>query len=90
MSGWVIDNGKDRAERRYRDLQQGMPAWTPDKEQALRFARRIDAEKYSEEDEDAWRITECSMSLREKMWWFAVVMIWAISSSVISLVLHAP
>lgn len=51
--GFVIGNGDGSA---YRTLEQGVPVWTPDREKALHFARRCDAELYCREDEDAWHI----------------------------------
>jgi len=56
--GWLIENGLGGDALRYRAMRQGMPVWTADHNEALRFARRIDAEKFAEEDEDAWRIAE--------------------------------
>jgi hypothetical protein len=55
-AGWRIENGKRGDELRYRNMERGWPTWTADKEQALRFARRTDAEKFAAEDEDAWLI----------------------------------
>lgn len=57
-SGWVVENGKAGDELRYRAIEQGCPVWTADVEKAIRFARRVDAEMFSAEDEDAWRVTE--------------------------------
>lgn len=51
--GFVIGNGDGSA---YRTLEQGVPVWTPDREKALHFARRRDAELFCAEDEDAWHI----------------------------------
>lgn len=56
--GWLIENGKKGDELRYRDIEHGIPIWTHDNNQALRFARRVDAEKFAAEDEDAWRIVQ--------------------------------
>jgi hypothetical protein len=56
--GWLIENGKQGDELRYRNMEQGIPTWTADPNEALRFARRIDAEKFAEEDEDAWMIVQ--------------------------------
>lgn len=36
----------------------GMFVWTNNKHKALHFCRRSDAERISQESEDAWRITE--------------------------------
>lgn len=56
--GWIIENGKDGDELRYRTILNGVPTWTAFSVVALRFARRVDAERFAEEDEDAWRIVE--------------------------------
>lgn len=51
--GFVIGNGDGSA---YRTMEQGVCVWTPDREKALHFARRCDAELFCEEDEDACHI----------------------------------
>lgn len=56
--GWLIENGKSGDELRYRNMEQGLPTWTADHNEALRFARRVDAEKFAAEDEAAWCIVE--------------------------------
>lgn len=56
--GWLIENGQQGDELRYRNMEQGVPTWTADDNEALRFARRVDAEKFAAEDEDAWSIVE--------------------------------
>lgn len=56
--GWVVENGEQGEKLRYRTMEQGMATWTADHLKALRFARRADAEMFSQEDEDAWRIAE--------------------------------
>jgi hypothetical protein len=56
--GWLIENGKQGEELRYRNMNQGAITWIADANEALRFARRIDAEKFAAEDEDAWFVTE--------------------------------
>lgn len=53
---WVVANAQEPT--RYRTVQQGMPAWTDNTDDALQFARRRDAELWAEEDEDAWRVLE--------------------------------
>ncbi|MCG7507105.1 hypothetical protein [Mesorhizobium retamae] len=50
---WIVGSG-DR--KRWRIWTDGMPAWTENREQATRFARREDAEAVHREDEDAWTI----------------------------------
>lgn len=56
--GWLVENGKEGQELRYRTWENGLPAWTSDNGKATRYARRIDAERAYQEDEDAWRIVE--------------------------------
>jgi len=56
--GWVVENGKQGEELRYRTMEQGMIIWTADHNEALRFCRREDAERFAAEDEEAWRIAE--------------------------------
>jgi hypothetical protein len=56
--GWLIENGKQGDELRYRTFRQGLPEWTADHHEATRFCRRIDAERFCEADEEAWRIVE--------------------------------
>lgn len=56
--GWLVENGKDGDALRYRTWEDGMPAWTADHDVATRYARRIDAERAHQEDEDAWRIVQ--------------------------------
>jgi hypothetical protein len=56
--GWLVENGKNGDELRYRTWEDGMPAWTTDNNVATRYARREDAERAHQEDEDAWRIVE--------------------------------
>lgn len=56
--GWLIENGLGGDALRYRTMRQGMSVWTADHNEALRFCRRADAERFAEEDEDAWRIAQ--------------------------------
>ena len=59
QTGWLVENGKEGNELRYRTIHDhGYPAWTEDANKAIRFTRREDAEMFSKEDEDAWRIEE--------------------------------
>lgn len=53
MSSWVVADGSGT---KYRSSEHGIPTWVDDIDKAMQFARRADAEKYAEEDEDAWRI----------------------------------
>jgi len=55
---WLIENGKDGEDIRYRGWAEGWPYWVKDPYKALWFVRREDAEAISAEDEDAWRIVE--------------------------------
>ncbi len=55
---WLVENGKVGSELRYRTMKQGSIVWTIDVNEALRFVSRVDAEKFSEEDEEAWKIEE--------------------------------
>lgn len=50
---WVIANGQGR---RWRCWGDSGPEWTADRDAALHFARRSDAEAVAREDEDAWLI----------------------------------
>jgi len=53
-AGWIISDGQDA---RWRTLgEYGEPIWTDNRDAALRFARKVDAEMFSREDEDAWLI----------------------------------
>ena len=53
-TGWLIGNGSDG----YRTMDDyGNFKWTTDASEAIRFARKKDAERVSAEDEDAWTIT---------------------------------
>lgn len=57
--GWLVENGKKQGEGlAYRCMDHGSIEWTEDPHKALRFARRVDAEAFAQEDEDAWRIVE--------------------------------
>jgi hypothetical protein len=55
--GWVILNGKDD---KVRGWQDGGTPWSKNLETALWFARRTDAERFCEEDEDAWHVRRVS------------------------------
>ena len=56
-TGWVIANGNDDRWRCVWEWESNAE-WTDDITQALKFATRDDAERYSKEDEDAWLIYE--------------------------------
>lgn len=55
---WIVANGKEGDEIRFRSLDQGLPIWVDAPEKALQFARRCDAELFAFEDEDAWLLVE--------------------------------
>jgi hypothetical protein len=61
-TGWLVENGKQGDELRYRTMANGWPEWTADHNEAIRFARRIDADRFAAEDEDAWRVVEHTWS----------------------------
>ncbi len=51
--GWIVGNGNGT---KWRTWSSVGPEWTEDREQATRYARRVDAERVHAEDEDAWQI----------------------------------
>jgi len=51
--GWVVADGQGTRWRKWGDFG---PEWTGDRDEALHFARRVDAEAFSKDDEDAWLI----------------------------------
>ena len=53
VRAWVVSNGQGDKWRMWGDSG---PEWTEDREKALQFARRGDAESFSRDDEDAWLI----------------------------------
>lgn len=50
---WVVADGQGLRWRKWGDFG---PEWTTDRDAALHFARRTDAEAFAKEDEDAWLI----------------------------------
>ena len=52
-SGWIVGNDSGTE---WRAWKRGFPVWTNDRAQALRYARREDAENAHEEDMEAWRV----------------------------------
>lgn len=54
---WVVADGQGA---RWRMWGSFGPAWTSDRDQALHFARRADAEAFANDDEDAWLIQPAS------------------------------
>jgi hypothetical protein len=55
-TAWLVEDGGHTP--RYRTMHDGVPVWTDNPNEALRFARRVDEELFSREDEDAWCIVE--------------------------------
>lgn len=51
--GWIVGSGD---EKRWRCWNAGGPDWTEDREEATRYARRVDAEAVHADDEDAWTV----------------------------------
>lgn len=51
--GWVVADGQGTRWRKWGDFG---PEWTVDRDEALHFARRTDAEAFAKEDEGAWLI----------------------------------
>lgn len=51
--GWIVGSGDGK---RWRTWKDGWSDWTDDRDQAVRYARREDAEAVHAEDEDAWTI----------------------------------
>lgn len=62
---WVIEKGDNGHSPRYRTLEQGLPTWTYNIDRAVLFFRREDAEKFAENDEDAWVITQLKRPLKK-------------------------
>lgn len=56
--GWVIADGQGA---RWRCWGDSGPEWTPDRDRALQFARRDDAEAFARDDEDSWLIHPVTM-----------------------------
>ncbi len=57
-SGWLVENGKSGDALRYRTMSDEGIVWTANHMEALRFARRADAERFCAEDDEAERIAE--------------------------------
>lgn len=53
VQAWVVADGQGERWRMWGDFG---PAWTTDRDQALHFARRAEAEAFANDDEDAWLI----------------------------------
>jgi hypothetical protein len=60
--GWVVADGQGTRWRKWGDFG---PEWTTDRDAALHFARRTDAEAFAKEDEDAWLIQPVGASAQE-------------------------
>ena len=53
MQVWIIANA---AENLFRTWSAEGPRWTDSRDEATWYVRKTDAEKVSENDEDAWKI----------------------------------
>ena len=51
--GWIVGNGDGTKWRKW--ICSG-PTWTENRDEATRYARRVDAEAVHESDEDAWTV----------------------------------
>ena len=60
LAGWIVMNGDGS---RYRTWKDGWSAWTDNRDEATRYARRKDAEAVHSEDEDAWTIAPFARAL---------------------------
>lgn len=63
--GWIVGSGDGRRWRRWGDTG---PEWTEDREKAVRYARREDAESVHREDEDVWQIIPYSGAPEKHEW----------------------
>lgn len=61
-AGWIVTSGDGE---RFRTWKDGMSAWVSHREEATRYARRVDAEAVHAEDEDAWCIVPYADEHRE-------------------------
>lgn len=53
--GWIVGNSADN---QWRSWNEFGPSWTGDPAEAIRYARREDAEAVHRDDEDAWSIVQ--------------------------------
>lgn len=60
---WIVGNGEQTL---WRIWEGGSPSWTRFKDEATRFARRVDAEAVHAEDEEAWTVIELEELLTSK------------------------
>ncbi|HHA2767548.1 TPA: hypothetical protein ACOECM_001526 [Stenotrophomonas maltophilia] len=60
--GWVVADGQGTRWRKWGDFG---PEWTADRDAALHFARRTDAEAFAKEDQDAWLIQPVGASAQK-------------------------
>lgn len=51
-TGWLIENGRQHPHTLYRTVDQGIQVWAPDPNNAIRFARRVDAEMFCAGDSE--------------------------------------
>lgn len=58
-TGWLVEDSHKFGYPQYRYFDStGLVGWTRDANEAIRFARRIDAEQFAAADEDAFHIVE--------------------------------
>jgi hypothetical protein len=57
-TGWLVEDGGGLAQPRYRTMDKTGIHWTVNVHDAIRFARRADAEMFAAGDKGAWRIME--------------------------------
>ena len=60
--GWIVGDGSGK---HWRTWQNGMPKWTSDRDLALQYNRRQDAEAAHLDDDDAWVIEQFNKSILE-------------------------
>lgn len=60
--GWIVTSGDGKQFRLWKD---GLPAWTDERAEATRYARRADAEAVHAEDEDAWCVVPYNIGKEE-------------------------
>lgn len=63
--GWLIENGKQGSELRYMDWDDGLVIWTASHLNALRFCRRMDAEKMIGDASEPLKAVEHQWLFRE-------------------------
>lgn len=56
--GWLLENGKQGSELRYMTMDDGLIVWTASHMEALRFSRRVDAERFLGDCSEDVRVSE--------------------------------